>query len=255
MLNSLMLTHTKYKPLVVAACAFALLAPVIPSVTDLISPTRVAYAAVVPLEDSRMQQAADSAKLGGQALTIDPAAAPDPAPTFDSFWATPQKVLDHRAAVARAKASEKRADAWEERARKKIVEKGAEYVGITPYVFGGETPSGWDCSGYTMYVLRETLGINVGHGVLVQRAVGKIVKKEDAKPGDMVVFSSATEDGFHMGIYIGNDKMEHAPQPGSDTKISSIYWDPSNKVQFVNMLGLSPDAPAELDHWDAGVKK
>lgn len=250
-----MLIQKNHKPLLVAACVFALLAPVIPTVTDIINPTHVAYASVIPLQDSRVQQAAASMELGGQSLTVDPAAAPDPVPTFDTFWATPQKVLDHRAAVARAKAREKHADAWEAKARDKIVDRGAEYLGITPYVFGGETPSGWDCSGYTMYVLREELGINVAHSVLSQRAVGKIVKKEDAKLGDLVVFSSDTEDGFHVGIYLGNDLMEHAPQPGSDTKISSIYWDPSNTVQFVNMLGLSPDAPAELDHWDAGVKK
>lgn len=256
-----MLALKTYKSLAALACMGALVTPLFPLVGSLTSPPNVAYAAVLPLSNDQPSATAPVAQsyvvptaatsaTSAQTFTAA-AAAPMPTPTLDTFWATPQSVLDHRAAVSR----EKHADAWEKKARAAIIEDAQQYVGKVPYVFGGATPAGWDCSGYTMYVYGETLDVPLEHSVLAQRAAGHIVKKEDAKPGDLVVFSSAEEDGFHVGIYLGGDQMLNAPVPGEMTKVGNVYWDPANTVQFVNVLGLAPDAPKELDHWDAGIPK
>ncbi len=95
--------------------------------------------------------------------------------------------------------------------RHDILEEARKYIGVR-YVSGGTSPRGFDCSGYTQFVLNK-LNVTVDRTVWDQMADGVIVAKEDLQPGDLVIFSyTGTYGGFasHVGIYIGNDKIIHA---------------------------------------------
>jgi cell wall-associated NlpC family hydrolase len=99
----------------------------------------------------------------------------------------------------------------------KVMQVAASFVG-TPYVFGGETPSGFDCSGYVRYVFAH-FGIDLPHTVIGQSHLGILIKPEDAMPGDIVILN----DLSHDGIYAGNGMFYHAPRPGDDVKLAPIF--------------------------------
>lgn len=107
-----------------------------------------------------------------------------------------------------------------------ILKVAAKYVG-TPYVFGGETPRGFDCSGYVAFVFAQ-FGIAMPHSVHAQARMGIIVKPEDALPGDLVIMN----DMSHDGIYAGNGNFYHAPRPGDTVKLAPIY---TSSVHFVRL--------------------
>lgn len=93
-------------------------------------------------------------------------------------------------------------------------------VGKTWYVFSGSTPSGWDCSGLVMWSY-EQLGIELEHRASKQGNAG--VSTNDPIPGDIVVFKyKGYESAYHVGIYIGNGKMIHAPRKNEVTRIESV---------------------------------
>ena len=99
----------------------------------------------------------------------------------------------------------------------KVMQVSAKYVGV-PYVFGGETPAGFDCSGYVMFVFSQ-FGISLPHSVNGQARLGKIIKPEDALPGDLVIMN----DHSHDGIYAGNGMFYHAPLRGDKVKLAPIF--------------------------------
>ena len=80
-----------------------------------------------------------------------------------------------------------------------------------PYVYGGTTPKGFDCSGYTQYVYRQA-GITINRTACNQLRNTVIVSKEDLQPGDLVILSNTGGNGFasHTGIYLGNGKLIHS---------------------------------------------
>jgi cell wall-associated NlpC family hydrolase len=90
------------------------------------------------------------------------------------------------------------------------------YLGV-PYVWGGGTPLGFDCSGLVMYVFAQ-LGIQLPHFAAAQYGFGAPVPRDQLQPGDLVFF-----DGLnHVGIYIGGGQMIHAPHTGDVVKISPL---------------------------------
>lgn len=111
-----------------------------------------------------------------------------------------------------------------------IIKVAAKYV-ETPYIFGGDNPRGFDCSGYVMFVFAQ-FGIALPHSVrgqdwLAHERNGAIyVKPEDAVPGDVVIWN----DGSHDGIYAGGGMLYHAPRPGDRVKLAKIF---SPNVHFV----------------------
>ena len=98
-----------------------------------------------------------------------------------------------------------------------VLKVAAKFVGV-PYVFGGSTPGGFDCSGYVMFVFAH-FGIALPHSVHEQARIGIKIKPEDAMPGDVVIMS----DLSHSGIYAGNGNFYHAPRPGDTVKLAPIF--------------------------------
>ena len=101
--------------------------------------------------------------------------------------------------------------------------KGAQAVSIAmsylgvPYVWGGASPGGFDCSGLTMYVYAQ-LGISLPHYAAAQYGMGYAVGRDQLQAGDLVFFSGLG----HMGMYIGGGNFIHAPHTGDVVKISSL---------------------------------
>lgn len=120
--------------------------------------------------------------------------------------------------------------------RKQLIDAAMKYRGVVPYVFGGATPSGWDCSGFTSYMYGTELNISLAHSVATQSIQGKEVSASDAQAGDLVIFSKSSESNFHVGIYLGNGMMLHAPQPGENTKVGSIHFEAGDSIKFVNVI-------------------
>jgi peptidoglycan DL-endopeptidase CwlO len=109
-----------------------------------------------------------------------------------------------------------------------VMQAAAEQVGV-PYVYGGSTPSGFDCSGYVRFVYSQ-FGVKLPHSVYQQARLAKKIPPEDARPGDIVVFN----DYSHNGIYAGNGKFYHAPQPGDRVKLAPIFTERYHFVRFVD---------------------
>ncbi len=95
-----------------------------------------------------------------------------------------------------------------------------QYLGV-PYVWGGASPSGFDCSGLVMYVYAQ-LGISLPHGATAQYAAGTPIDYSELQPGDLVFFGSGGGYMSHVGIYIGGGSMIHAPFEGTVVQIGSV---------------------------------
>lgn len=106
-----------------------------------------------------------------------------------------------------------------------VIETASQFIGVTPYVFGGSSPSGFDCSGLVKYVY-GLHGISLPHSVSGQAAAGTRVS--EPQPGDLVVFPN-----FHIGIYAGNGKMIDAPTEGRKVELGGL--DAGSSYYFVRL--------------------
>ena len=97
-----------------------------------------------------------------------------------------------------------------------VVGIAMQYLGI-PYVYGGSTPSGFDCSGFVMYVYAQ-VGVSLPHNAAAQYGYGTPVDRSQLQPGDLVFFNGLG----HNGIYIGGGSFIHSPHTGDVVKISSL---------------------------------
>ena len=101
-----------------------------------------------------------------------------------------------------------------------VLEYAAQFLG-TPYVYGGSTPSGFDCSGFTSYVFANTVG-TIPRVAQSQFDATTRVSLEDLEPGDLVFFGSSPSSISHVGIYVGDDTFIHSPHTGEVVKYESL---------------------------------
>ena len=99
-----------------------------------------------------------------------------------------------------------------------LVSYAEQFVGQVPYVWGGSTTSGWDCSGFVMYVFAQ-FGVSLPHSSGAQAGYGTAVPSlASAQPGDIIANSA------HAGIYVGNGMVVNALNPSQGTQITPVAW-------------------------------
>ena len=103
--------------------------------------------------------------------------------------------------------------------RSAVVGIAQRYLGV-PYVYGGASPSGFDCSGLTMYCYAQ-IGIGLSHGATDQQRASTPVPISALQPGDLVFFGGPSYS-YHVGIYVGGGSMINAPHTGAVVSYGSI---------------------------------
>lgn len=109
-----------------------------------------------------------------------------------------------------------------------VIALAKQFVG-TPYVSGGTSPSGWDCSGFTSYVFSK-VGVSLPRTSSAQSHAGQVVSRSQAQPGDLIWSPG------HVGIYAGNGMMYDAGNPRVDTTYRSIDWMVASGAKFIRVL-------------------
>jgi cell wall-associated NlpC family hydrolase len=143
-----------------------------------------------------------------------PAPAPAPQPRQQSASRSVERVSDTVETVAAEGGS--------------ILAIAARYVG-TPYRYGGTTPAGFDCSGFTSYVYRQ-VGISLPRTSGAQASGGRQVSRSEARPGDLVYPAS----GGHIGIYAGGNMMYDAPRSGKTVTKRAIWFSDARFVTYTH---------------------
>lgn len=112
----------------------------------------------------------------------------------------------------------------------KVMRTGNSLKGV-PYRYGGSTPRGFDCSGFTSYVYRK-VGVKLPRRASLQARYAKKISRSKAKRGDLVFFRSGGRV-YHVGIYAGKNKVLHAPRPGRRVGVERIW---TRNVTFGRVL-------------------
>jgi cell wall-associated NlpC family hydrolase len=177
-----------------------------------------------------MPTGVDTTAVETQSLSVDGDTALVGASAGDYSATTPDELAAAKAAAeaaAAAKAAADSASASTETATGStsaptptfsldaVFQTALQYRG-TPYVFGGSTPAGFDCSGFVMYVYAQ-FGIDLAHSVSAQAAAGTRIPLSEARPGDLVIMSG------HDGFYAGNGMILDAPRPGKVVQMRAIW--------------------------------
>jgi cell wall-associated NlpC family hydrolase len=160
-------------------------------------------------ELERRARAAAAEQRALAAANADTAERPEPgaAPRVEPLASAPSSV--EFAPAAPPPADESRGA--------QVVAIAMRYLGV-PYKWGGASPStGFDCSGFTMYVFAQ-IGVSLPHYAAAQYGMGVPIARDHLAAGDLVFFRGLG----HMGMYIGGGSFIHAPQTGDVVKISSI---------------------------------
>ena len=106
----------------------------------------------------------------------------------------------------------------------------ASMVG-SPYVWGGSSPAGFDCSGLTSYAYAQA-GISIPRTAGGQASVGSAVSYGNMQPGDLIVWSG----GAHVSIYVGGGQMVHATNPSTGVITSSVSFWSNNSGQSITAI-------------------
>lgn len=151
------------------------------------------------------------------AVVPEPEPAPEPVRTTTSRSAQRTAAATARTETATETAAEAPAPSAvpQSVSGNAVLEVAARYVG-TPYVSGGTTPDGFDCSGFVSYVYAQ-LGISLPRTSSAIKAAGTVVSAADAQPGDLIWSPG------HIAIYAGGNQQIDAPRPGKTVQFRSIW--------------------------------
>lgn len=108
----------------------------------------------------------------------------------------------------------------------KLVDQALALKG-SPYAYGGTTPRGFDCSGFTQYCFRNALGIELPRTAAGQAALGESVSMDELQPGDLLFWGSGS-GVYHVGIYVEDGTYIHAAGSGKGVRIQTMeYFHPT----------------------------
>ena len=117
--------------------------------------------------------------------------------------------------------------------RMKIVEFAKQFIG-RPYVWGGVSPNGFDCSGFTLYVMKHVAGVNLSHSSRAQANEGRRISPDEMRPGDLICYGKG-KNISHVTLYIGDGQVVHSSTERTGVKISP--WNYRSPIAIVNVLG------------------
>lgn len=159
-----------------------------------------------------------------------PAAEPPAPPAQQAVSNPPPPPAPAKAPKAAAPPAPAKASATQAPASSSGAEMAAfalKFAGY-PYAWGGKSPAGFDCSGFTNYVARNVLGVGIGSSTDEQIGAGVSISAKELQPGDLVFFANTYKAGLsHVGIYIGGGQMISAASERTGVAISNIwdsYW-------------------------------
>jgi|TARA_B110000971_G_scaffold91005_1_gene93630 cell wall-associated NlpC family hydrolase len=112
--------------------------------------------------------------------------------------------------------------------REKVLKESYKYIGV-PYIWGGNNPKGFDCSGLVQWILKKTHDILIERTTRLQSNKWRSELKFDLsliKPGDLIYFKTKKNQISHVGVYSGDNKFIHAPNRKTNVKESKLsdYW-------------------------------
>jgi cell wall-associated NlpC family hydrolase len=158
---------------------------------------------------------------------VAPAATASAAPVVQASATT--GTVTYVAASERKKKSSRSARSFAVRSAK-VMRTGNSLKGV-PYRYGGSTPRGFDCSGFTSYVYRK-VGVRLPHSATAQMHKARKISRSKARKGDLVFFRSGSR-AYHVGIYAGNNRVLHSPRPGQRVHTARIW---TSNVTFGRVL-------------------
>lgn len=176
-----------------------------PSETDL--DAKVTKGAVTQSNSSMIREGATPQKIDLAKFNVAPEPEPESAPSV------PETTVEAATTPATAQGP---APIYNANTGNAVVDAALSQVG-TPYVWGGTQPGGFDCSGLTSWAYAQA-GKSIPRTSGAQWSAGQAVSVDDMQPGDIVV----SYGGGHVGIYIGNGQMVHAPTTGDVVKVSPL---------------------------------
>jgi len=119
------------------------------------------------------------------------------------------------------------------------------FLGV-PYRRGGNSESGFDCSGFVRSMYERTVGLVLPRQAKEQAAATQTIDKQELQPGDLVFFNTMRRAFSHVGIYVGEGKFIHSPKPGAQVRVEDMgqsYW----KQRFDGARRVMVGLPASAD--------
>ncbi len=182
------------------------------------------------IDDNRAEQMRLEQQLAEQETEINARLAERQA-VYDRLDAEMRRIIDEEAARQRAERARAAAEAEAmlrqldvnigEGVRAQVVHTALQYLGV-PYVWGGESPAGLDCSGLTKYVYAQH-GVQLPHNAAMQYHMGVPVPDDQLQPGDLVFWGEGNP--HHVGMFIGGGLFIEAPTFGETVSIDRLSFD------------------------------
>lgn len=110
----------------------------------------------------------------------------------------------------------------------------------TPYVWGGASRGGFDCSGFVCYLFAKQRGLKLPHSASAQARVGTPVNRNELQPGDLVFFHTYRAGISHVGMYIGDNRFIHAANTRRDVRVDSLTGYYANRLRSARRISPAP---------------
>ncbi len=122
--------------------------------------------------------------------------------------------------------------------RKRVVQTATGHL-EAPVQRGGDTPKGFDCTGFVYYVYRQAAQITLPRKSHDQVQIGHAISPIDLRPGDLIYFTVHGSRSFHVGLYVGEGRFIHAPSTTAAVRIDSL-GDASWRARFLGARQILP---------------